>query len=167
MNNTAPIIISAKGPEKGETEGGRRPTGVSPFSGPDQNLANRPADPEVVEVVKRRKHTAAYKLRILTEADGCTEQGQIGALLRREGLYYSNLTTWRRQREEGMFQGLSQKRGRKKKSVNPLAKRLEELERENSQLRTKLSQAELIIDFQKKISEFLGIQTNQKEENPS
>lgn len=166
MNNTAPIIISAKGPERGETEGGRRPTGVSPLSGPDQNFANRPADPEVTEIVKRRKHTAAYKLRILSEADACAEQGQLGALLRREGLYHSNLTTWRRQREEGMLQGLSQKRGRKKKAVNPLAKRLEELERENNQLRKKLSQAELIIDFQKKISEILGIQTNQKE-NPS
>jgi len=167
MNNTTPIIISAKGPEIGETEGGRRPTGVSPISGQDQNLANRPADPEVPEIVKRRKHTAAYKLRILSEADACTEQGQLGALLRREGLYYSNLTTWRRQREKGMLQGLSHKRGRKQKPVNPLAKRLEELERENNQLQKKLSQAELIIDFQKKISEFLGIQTNQKEENPS
>jgi transposase-like protein len=108
-------------------------------------------------------HTAAYKLRILKEAGACTEQGQIGALLRREGLYYSNLTTWRKQRDEGILQSLSRKRGRKKRPTNPLAKRLEELERENKQLRTKLNQAEMIIEVQKKISEILGIQTDQIE----
>jgi transposase len=163
MNSTSPVIISAREPVMREMEGGHRPTGISPITGMNQ----QPADPEVAEVVKRRKHTAAYKLRILAEADACTEQGQLGALLRREGLYHSNLTTWRRQRQEGILQGLSQKRGRKKKSVNPLAKRLEELERENNRLQKKLSQAELIIEFQKKISEFLGIQSNQKAENHS
>lgn len=147
----------------GETEGGRRPTEVSPITG----MIQQPTDPEVPEVVKRRKHTAAYKLRILQEADACTEQGQIGALLRREGLYHSNLTTWRRQRDEGALHSLSCKRGRKKKPANPLAKRLEMLERENKQLRTKLSQAEMIIEVQKKISELLGIQTNQTEVNQS
>jgi len=160
MNNTTPVIISAKGPVMGEMEGGRRPTGISPITG----LRQHPADPEVPEVVKRRKHTAAYKLRILQEADACTEQGQIGALLRREGLYHSNLTTWRRQRDQGALQSLSRKRGRKKKPTNPLAKRLEKLEQENKQLRVKLSQAEMIIEVQKKISEILGIQTDQTEE---
>jgi len=159
----APVIVSGKEPVMGETEGGRRPTGVSPITGMNQ----QPTDPEVSEVVKRRKHTAAYKLRILQEADACTEQGQIGALLRREGLYHSNLTVWRRQRDEGALHSLSRKRGRKKKPANALAKRLEKLERENRQLRTKLSQAEMIIEVQKKISELLGIQTDQTEENQS
>lgn len=157
MNSTAPVIISAREPGMGEMEGGRRPTGVSPIPGMNQ----QPADPEVSEVVKRRKHTAAYKLRILKEADACTEQGQIGALLRREGLYHSSLTTWRRQRDEGTLQGLSRKRGRKKKPVNPLAKKVEQLEREVKQLRAKLNQAEMIIEVQKKISEILGIQKDQ------
>lgn len=163
MNYTAPVIISAREPGMRETEGGLRPTGVSPIPGMNQ----QPADPEVPEVVKRRKHTAAYKLRILKEADACTEQGQIGALLRREGLYHSNLTTWRRQRDEGILQRLSRKRGRKKRPANPLAKRLEMVERENKQLRTKLNQAEIIIAVQKKISEILGIQTSQTEESQS
>lgn len=147
----------------GETQGGRRPTGVSPIPGMNQ----QPTDPEVPEVVKRRKHTAAYKLRILQEVDACTEQGQIGALLRREGLYHSNLTVWRRQRDEGALHSLSRKRGRKRKPVNPLAIRLEKLEQENKRLRTKLSQAEMIIEVQKKISELLGIQTDQTKENQS
>ncbi len=162
MNNTAPVIISAREPVMGETEGGRRPTGVSPITG-----VNQQPDPEVPEVVKRRKHTAAYKLRILKEADVCTEQGQIGALLRREGLYHSNLTTWRRQRDEGTLQSLSRKRGRKRKPSNPLAKKVTQLESEIKQLRAKLSQAEMIIEVQKKISEILGIQTDQTEESRS
>ncbi len=156
-STTAPVTISAEVPGKGETEGGRRPTEVSPFPG----AKHQPPDPEVPEVVRRRKYTAAYKLRILQEADACTEQGQLGALLRREGLYHSNLTTWRRQRDEGMLQGLSRKRGRKKQPVNPLAKKVEELEKEVKRLRKKLGQAEMIIEVQKKISEFLGMQQDQ------
>lgn len=151
---------SVREPVMGEMEGGRRPTGVSPITGTNPQVA----DPEVSEVVKRRKHTASYKLRILKEADACTEQGQIGALLRREGLYHSNLTSWRKQRDEGSLQSLSCKRGRKKKSVHPLTRKVEELEREVKHLRIKLNQAEMIIDVQKKISEILGIQMKQTEE---
>ena len=82
-----------------EMEGARRATGISSTS-----VATEPAagtDPEVVERTSRRRFTAKYKLRVLEQADGCTEPGQIGALLRREGLYSSHLTTWRRQREAG------------------------------------------------------------------
>jgi len=115
-------------------------------------------DPEVSEKKPRRKPPAKYKLRILEETDACTQPGQIGAILRREGLYSSNLTTWRRQREKGQLQGLTpQKRGRKEKEINPLAKRLSELERENSKLQQKLRKAELIIEAQKKMAEILGI----------
>ncbi|MBF0463281.1 MAG: hypothetical protein HQL87_18095 [Magnetococcales bacterium] len=70
-------------------------------------------DPEVLEKPERRTFTTAYKIRILEEADSCTESGQIGALMRREGLYFSYLTTWRRQRQDGVFASLSKKRGRK------------------------------------------------------
>ena len=118
-----------------------------------------PPDPEVPVKKPRRKFTAKYKLQILQEADVCTEPGQRGALLRREGLYSSNLTTWRRQKDEGLLEALSpKKRGRKEKEKNPLAKKVTELERENERLRKRLKKAETIIDVQKKISEILGIE---------
>jgi transposase len=122
-------------------------------------LTNIP-DPEVVPTAKRRKFTAEYKLRILDEADGCTEPGQIGALLRREGLYSSHLTTWRRQRERGIFEALApKKRGRKNK--DELEKELSNLQRENEQLQKRLEQAEAIIDVQKKLSRLLGLATEE------
>ncbi len=123
-------------------------------------IDNNPAvpDPEVKATKPRRRFTAKYKLGILAEVDACTSKGQIGAILRREGLYSSHLTTWRRQREEGILNGLSpRKRGRKAKEVNPLAKRVAELERENRKLDKKLKQAEIIIEFQKKISQMLNL----------
>ena len=123
-----------------------------------------PPDPEVPEKKPRRKFTAKYKLRILAEADACTQQGQLGALLRREGLYSSYLTTWRRQREKGLLQAMTpQKRGRKQKEKNPLAKKVAQLERENLRLQQKLKKAELLIEAQKKMSEILGIAQNLEE----
>ncbi|SMC28138.1 Transposase [Desulfacinum hydrothermale DSM 13146] len=104
-------------------------------------------DPEVMEKKRRRKFTAAYKLRILEEADACTLPGQIGAFLRREGLYSSHLTTWRRQREEGQLKALSpRKRGRKPNPDRHLAKRVAQLERENQRLRDQIKKAQTIID---------------------
>ena len=123
------------------------------------------ADPEVPEKKPRRRFTAKYKLKILQEADACSEPGQIGVLLRREGLFSSNLTTWRRQRDEGLLDALSpKKRGRKKKEKNPLNQKVAELERENERLRKKLKKAEIIIDVQKKISEILGISQDQSKD---
>jgi transposase len=119
------------------------------------------ADPEVPEKKPRRRFTAAYKLRILQEADQCEEPGQIGVLLRKEGLYSSHLTTWRRQREEGSLQGLTaQKRGRRAQPRNPSAERIDQLEKENLRLKQQLRKAEIIIEAQKKISEILGIDQN-------
>ncbi len=113
-------------------------------------------DPEVVPKAKRRKFSAEYKRRILEEADNCTEPGQIGALLRREGLYSSHLSTWRRQRDQGLVQALSpKKRGRKRK--DELEREVAKLQRENEQLQTSLEQAEMIIEVQKKLSEVLGL----------
>ncbi len=103
---------------------------------------------------KRRTFTAAEKLRILREAERCP-QGELGALLRREGIYSSHLTTWRRERDRSQLAGLtSRKRGPK---VDAQAQRLTQLERENARLQAKLGKAELIIDAQKKLLQVLGL----------
>ena len=110
---------------------------------------------EVVEKARRRQYTAEYKLRILREVDACQGSGEIGALLRREGLYSSYLTTWRRQRGRGELEGLSpQKRGPK---ADPQAVELARLQRENERLGERLKRAELIIDVQKKVAQMLGV----------
>jgi transposase len=127
-------------------------------------------NPEVLEKPFRRRFTADYKLRILKEVDALSESGQIGALLRREGLYSSNLTTWRRQRDDGTIEALSpKKRGRKAHRQDPLIQENEQLRRQNERLARRLKKAEAIIDFQKKISEILGIPLSQpeSEENDS
>ena len=110
---------------------------------------------EVVAKAQRRQYTAEYKLRILREVDACQGSGEIGALLRREGLYSSNLTNWRRQRESGELEGLStHKRGPK---VDPLAAENARLQRENERLQERLRKAELIIEVQKKVAQILGV----------
>ena len=115
-------------------------------------------DPEVLEKPVRRQFTAAYKLEMVEAADRCSELGQIGALLRREGLYSSQLSTWRNQRQQGQLQALSDnKRGRKATIPHPVQQELEQLRRENQRLRHTLQQAELIIDIQKKASQLMGI----------
>lgn len=122
------------------------------------------SDPEVVPRAKRRRFSAEYKLRILEEAEACSERGQIGSLLRREGLYSSHLTTWRHQREQGQLEALSPKnRGRKPSVDETLAKELAELKRENQRLGNRLQQAETIIDVQKKLSGLLGLTLNENQ----
>ena len=112
-------------------------------------------DPEVVAKAKRRTFSAKYKLRILQEADRCNKVGQIGALLRREGLYSSHLTAWRRQREQGQLSGLAgSQRGRKARQ-DAKDKELARLSQENERLRQQLAQAELIITAQKKLAQAL------------
>ena len=126
---------------------------------------NPKPDPEVPEKQPRRRFTAQYKLRILDEVEASNDQGHIGAIVRREGLYYSNIRDWRRQRDQGILHGLSpRKRGRKAKAINPLAKKVAELERQNRRLQKKLRQAETIIEVQKKISDILGIPQDDKGE---
>ena len=110
-------------------------------------------DPEVEAKPKRRRFTADYKARILREAEGCNKAGEIGALLRREGLYASHLITWRRQREKEGMAGLSRKRGRKADPDKDLAKKNAQLEAANRRLTEKLRKAEIIIEFQKKMAE--------------
>jgi len=115
-------------------------------------------NPEVPDKAVRRRFTAEYKLRILTLADACSGSGDLGALLRREGLYASNLTTWRQQRERGVLSALTpKKRGRKGSLRDPLVAENEKLRRENARITNRLRQAEIIIDVQKKVSQILGI----------
>jgi len=110
-----------------------------------------PPDPEVPAHRARRRFTTAYKLEILRKADACSRHGELGALLRKEGLYSSHLITWRQQRERGLT---PKKRGRKAVPVDP---RLKKLEQENRRLTTRLQKAEALIDFQKKVAALLQI----------
>ncbi|MCJ8503230.1 transposase, partial [Desulfatitalea alkaliphila] len=120
-------------------------------------------DPQVPAQKPRRKLTAQYKLRILAEADRCTTSRQVSQLLRREGLYSSSLTRWRRLREQGLLDAMAPKtRGRKPIEKNPLAGELAKLQKENDQLRKKLWRAERIIEVQKKISQILEIDHSQE-----
>jgi transposase-like protein len=134
--------------DSAETEGARRATVVSAGGG-------EAPDPEVVAKAKRRRFSAEYKLRVLREADACKGAGEIGALLRREGLYSSHLVLWRRQREAGALTGMrSKKRGPKGRGEDP---RLKQQEREIARLQRRLKQAETIIEIQKKVAGILGI----------
>jgi len=112
---------------------------------------------EVADRPKRRTFTADYKLRILKKADACRAPGEMGALLRREGLYSSHLTEWRRERERGALAALGKKRGRKPAAVDATAEEVATLRKEVARLRKRLDQAELIIDVQKKVASILGI----------
>jgi transposase len=123
-------------------------------------------DPEVNAKPERRQFSAEYKRRILEEADACTEPGQIGALLRREGLYSSNLINWRKQRAEGSLKALSpKKRGPK---PDPVANENAALRRRIERLEAELKRAETIIEVQKKLSDLLGLSdpNDQKNEKP-
>ncbi len=125
-------------------------------------------DPEVPATAKRRRFTAEYKRSILDRAEACREEGAIGALLRREGLYSSHLSTWRRQRRQGELKGLTPKKRGRKPTGDPLAEENRHLHAENARLTRQLRQAETIIDVQKKVSTLLGItlpETPTDEEN--
>ena len=114
-------------------------------------------DSEVVAKPKRRRFSAEYRLRILEEADRCTEPGEVGRLLRREGLYSSHLTSWRKAQREGALKGLSpKKRGAKPKTRNPLEPKVRELETKVARLEKELHQARTIMDVQEKVAGLLG-----------
>ena len=141
---------------EGVLEGARRATGNTPSSAP-------PADPEVVAIARRRQFSPSDKRRILTAADRCSEPGEIGALLRREGIYSSHLATWRKQRAALDGAGLNRKRGRKADPAVAEAHRTAKLTREVEKLRRQLAQARLIIDVQKKVSTLLALQIAEEE----
>ena len=131
--------------------------GSAPGSGEaKRSAAAAPTDPEVVDRPLRRRFAPSYKLRIVEEADRCTEPGEVGQLLRREGLYSSHLTTWRKAAHTGSLKALSKKRGRKAER-NPLEEKVRKLERENTRLEKELQKAHLIIDVQGKVAGLLGL----------
>ena len=120
---------------------------------------------EVAVKAERRRFTAEYKQKVLREAGDCERPGEIGALLRREGLYWSNLTNWRKQRERGELAGLGGKRrGPRRQEKNPLADRVRELERDNTRLKRRAERAEGLVELQKKVSEILGIELQKSAE---
>ena len=120
-------------------------------------LGTKPPEVEVLAKATRRRFPAEYKLKILREAEACTQPGAIGALLRREGLYSSYLTTWRAQRERGELAGLTpKKRGPAPKPKNPLAAKVAALERAVSREKARADRAEALVALQKKVAELLG-----------
>jgi transposase-like protein len=130
-------------------------SGTSKASHSDRGVSS--SDSEVSAKASRRRFTAEYKLGILTQADFCTEPGSLGALLRREGLYSSNLNTWTRQRDQGVS-GLAPKKRGQASARDPLLAENATLRQDIDRLTRRLKQAETIIDVQKKISQILGIQ---------
>ena len=123
-----------------------------------EGVESSSAEVEVMAKPTRRRYTAEYKLKVLREAEALSGRGEIGALLRREGLYSSNLTQWRKQRERGELEGLSRKRGPLPKGKNSLADKVKVLERENARLKRRAERAEGLVELQKKVSEILGIE---------
>jgi transposase-like protein len=151
INATQGISVALRAPSRprGEISRNGDPHRAAPAAAPD---------PEVPAKAARRRFTADYKRRILKLADACTIPGSLGALLRQEGLYASNLTAWRRQRDAGTLSALTpKKRGRKAQGRDPLRRENETLRKENARLALRLRHAELIIDVQKKVSQMLGI----------
>jgi transposase len=122
------------------------------------NSLSKGREVEVLEKPQRRRFTVEYKRRILRETDRCQKPGEVGALLRREGLYSSHLSSWRAARDRGELGGRgTPRRGPEAKAPEPSAKRIAELERENRQLRKRAERAEGLVEVQKKLSELLGI----------
>ncbi len=143
----------------GETEGARRVTGGFSSAGLAAGVAAGPggAETEVVARAQRRRFTAEYKRRIVREADRCTHAGEIGALLRREGLYSSHLTSWRAARDRGELAGLAPKpRGPKASPPDPRDKKIAEQEREIARWKQRAERAEALVEVQKKVAALLG-----------
>jgi transposase len=152
MNRMLAAAVEIDVPAGSDAEGVRRATGEA---GPAGTSRANPPDPEVAAKVHRRQFTAEYRRRLLKEADACKKHGELGALLRREGLYSSHLVNWRRQRDQGeLLAGRGRKRGPTPKAIDP---RVKQLEVENRRLQRKLARAETIITLQKKVAEILGI----------
>jgi len=156
-------MIAAKIKATQGSEGARRATERPWVGAPKevnlhQDKAEFLPDPEVPAKAVRRRFTAEHKIRILKLADACSDPGCLGKLLRREGIYASNLNTWKQQRSRGVLSALSpKKRGRKQLDRSPLHAENEKLRKDVERLTSRLRQAEIIIDVQKKISQILGI----------
>jgi transposase len=145
-----PMLHTPNDAEAGAAvNGGHRPTIVAAPASASPELSDRP---------RRRTFTARDKLRILADIDRAAETRGIGAILRREGLYSSTLSEWRRQRDAGAFSALAPgKRGPKTVEPNPLSAEVAALQRNNARLTQRLARAEAVIDIQKKVAALLGI----------
>ena len=133
----------------------------APRAGSSERSGELPArgaepNPEVRARATRRRFSAAEKARIVREADACTERGAIGALLRREGVYASSLAAWRKQLRQHGVEGMTTKKRGPTAKAKPSAREVE-LERKARKLEKELAKAKLIIEFQKKVHELLGI----------
>jgi transposase len=138
------------------------------FLAMDDASSIAPPEPEVAATARRRQFSGGDKRRILAAADACDEAGEIGALLRREGIYSSHLSTWRKQRAAAERVALApQKRGRRADPALAEARRLDQLTRENDRLRRQLAQAHTIIDVQKKVCTLLGLLTDETPDGKS
>jgi transposase-like protein len=140
------VAVAARFAERAVGERGESGRGARGASG-------APPDPELVERPKRRRFTAEYKLQIVREADACTQPGEIGALLRREGLYSSHLVEWRRARDAGALEALDRPRGRK--PPNPLEAENAELRRRAARAEAELAKAKRVIEIQGNVSALL------------
>lgn len=162
--NAAPAHDEPYSPALPESDSGRGKTASRGRDAEDSPPGNRSApDPEVSALPKRRRFSADFKARIVEEAESCTEPGEIGALLRREGLYSSQLSSWRELYRTGALQALrDDKRGRKPKR-HPLQDENEKLRKQNERLADRLERAEMIIEIQKKVATMLGIPLNSVE----
>jgi len=139
-------------PADAAAQGARRATA-------DAASAATAPDPEVSATAKRRQFSSAEKRRILSAADHCKKPGELGALLRKEGIYSSMLANWRKQRTRGDIAAATPKRGRKPDPTLATVRRNQQLERENDRLRRRLAQAQEIIEVQKKLCNLLGLPT--------
>ena len=156
ISSTSPTVLPAAERREAERSEDDRSAAAGKTVAPQPPPSPRP-NPEVVTDARRRSFTGEYKQRILTELDAAASQpGAIGALLRREGLYSSLVTTWRRERRAGILQGLTpQKRGPKSKR-SPLEEENQKLRRENQRLTEELRKAAIVIEVQKKVGALLG-----------
>lgn len=164
-------VVVERGESRGNGQGSMKERGgnvVGQAGGAGEVVTAVRPQPEVLEHATRRRFSAEYKLSILSQADACSEAGESGALLRREGLYSSNLTKWRRQREEGLLGALSpRRRGPKPSDAEAAERRIAQLEREKERLSRRLAEAEMIIDFQKKVAVLLGVTLRSPESDES
>ena len=163
VKRTPPVPATERRPDE-RSEAGR--SGGAGMGGAEPGEGGGGPTPasEVSSTARRRQFTAEYKRRILAEVEEVRVSGGVGALLRREGLFSSHLTTWKAQREAGALAALApRRRGPKAVPPNPLAKKVAELERENRRLQRRLAQSEAVLEIQKKVSELLGIPLDRPE----
>jgi transposase-like protein len=159
--NSLGVVFSSGGSAVAERSEGSPPgepkrSGATAEAGAAAGSSSRP-DSEVVAKAKRRTFSTEYKIRILEEVDAAAlTPGGVGALLRREGLYSSHLTSWRRDRQAGILEAMKPRKRGPRSECNPMEEEVQKLRRQVGQLTEKLRKAEIIIDVQKKVAALLG-----------